>query len=186
MENAEVPRHEMLLKLLKMTTSDNDGECLVAIRKANGLLRSAGWDWDKLIAGKIKVVGDPFSGVAAPNYTNVNRPAPRAQPKPQAATPPFSPPPPPRPQPQPQPRKPKIGSNKANVFPSPCYCCGIHVPSQAGFLFDPHVHNPRATTKWRVACTSCNSANYPNIGNSPAPKHKIPQQPQYTPGLNDL
>ena len=187
-ENAELPKQDMLLKLLKMTTSDNDGEALVAIRKANSLLRTAGWDWDKLIAGKIKVVGDPFSGITPPTYSNVNRPAPRPQAKPQPAPPPFTPPRPAAAQPSnpPPPRKPKIGSNKANVFPEPCYCCGLAVASQAGFIFDPANYNVRAKTKWRVICPNCNSAHYPNIGNNPAPKHKPPHQPQYTPGLNDL
>ena len=50
-EQDELQKHHLLLKLLKMTTSDNDGECLVSIRKANGLLREAGWDWDRLLAG---------------------------------------------------------------------------------------------------------------------------------------
>jgi hypothetical protein len=183
-ENGELPKQEMLLKLLKMTTSSNDGEALVAIRKANGLLQTAGWDWDKLIAGKIKVVGDPFAGVSAPNFANVNKPAPRAAQPPRPTAQPFTPPPP-QPRPQAQPRKPKIFSTKANIFPEPCYCCGIPVPAQQGFIFDPATFNTRAKTKWRVVCTTCNSAIYPNIGNSPAPKHN-PSKPQYTPGLNDL
>ena len=180
----------MLLKLLKMTTSPNDGEALVAVRKANSLLTSAGWDWDKLIAGKIKVIADPFAGVAVngggPVFSNVNRPAPRpTRPPPPPPSQPFSPPPPPRPQPQ-APRKPKINSSRTNQFPGACYCCGIHVASQAGFIFDPHNHNPRAKTKWQVVCTSCNQAHYPNIPNNPTPKYKPAAQPGYTPNLNDL
>lgn len=62
----EVPKHELLLKLLKMTSSDNDAEALVAIRKATALLHSAGWDWDRLLAGKITVVGDPFGNLQRP------------------------------------------------------------------------------------------------------------------------
>lgn len=62
----ELPKHELLLKLLKMTTSSNDAEALVAVRKANQLLATAGWTWDKLLAGKITVVGDPFGNLQRP------------------------------------------------------------------------------------------------------------------------
>jgi len=52
----DLPKQELLIKLLKMSTSPNDGEALIAVRKANELLKSAGWDWEKLVNGKIKVV----------------------------------------------------------------------------------------------------------------------------------
>lgn len=65
-----LPKQELLVKLLGMTTSSNDGEALTAIRKANDLLRSAGWDWQKLIAGKIRVVADPFATAATPPTGN--------------------------------------------------------------------------------------------------------------------
>lgn len=67
MAEEALPKEQLLLKMLKMTTSDNDGQALVAIRKANQLLDAAGWSWDKLIAGKIKVVANPFSNLATPN-----------------------------------------------------------------------------------------------------------------------
>lgn len=84
-QNAELPKHELLLKLLKMTASTNDGEALVALRKANQLLASAGWDWDRLLAGKITVVGDPFGGLQRPHAQQSPVPAaayyaPRQQP----------------------------------------------------------------------------------------------------------
>lgn len=69
----QIQKHLLLVKLLKMTTSSNDGEALVAVRKANQLLAEAGWDWDRVMAGKITVVGDPFAGLA--------RPAPPQQPQ---------------------------------------------------------------------------------------------------------
>jgi hypothetical protein len=37
---SDLPKHELLLKLLKMTTSSNDAEALVAMRKANQLRKS--------------------------------------------------------------------------------------------------------------------------------------------------
>jgi len=80
----DIPKHELLLKLLKMTGSDNDAEALVAIRKATALLSSAGWDWDKLLSGKITVVGDPFGNLQRPPPSQSNyqakspaRPVPR-------------------------------------------------------------------------------------------------------------
>jgi len=185
-EQDELQKHHLLLKLLKMTTSDNDGECLVSIRKANGLLREAGWDWDRLLAGKIRVIGDPFAGVAPP----VNRgagdrrpPPPPAYGRPAPAPPPQRTPPPP-PQPA-KPRAPKINSTKENIFPGPCYCCGAQVPAKAGYIFDPSKFNSRAKQKWQIACSSCNQAHYPNIGNSPAPKFTA-KGPQYSPSLSDL
>lgn len=66
MSDESLPKEALLLKCLKMTTSDNDHQALVAIRKANALLESAGWNWDKLIEGKIKVVENPFSKIADP------------------------------------------------------------------------------------------------------------------------
>lgn len=86
--STEIPRHELLLKLLKMTTSTNDAEALVAMRKANALLASAGWTWDRLLEGKITVVGDPFGGLQRPRqheapHDAYNPPAtPRAPPAP--------------------------------------------------------------------------------------------------------
>lgn len=41
---------ERLVKLLMMTTSDKDGEALVAVRKANKLLRQLGVNWQELLA----------------------------------------------------------------------------------------------------------------------------------------
>jgi len=93
----ELPKQELLLKCLKMTTSDNDGEALAAMRRANALLVSAGWTWDKLIAAKIVVVGDPFASIAVPkNDTSDRGPMPFTPPSPRR-----TPAPPPRPTPPP-------------------------------------------------------------------------------------
>ena len=80
----ELPKHELLLKLLKMTASDNDAEALTAMRKANALLASADWTWDKLLAGKITVVGDPFGNLQRPipRTPDVYEATPRAPPQP--------------------------------------------------------------------------------------------------------
>lgn len=62
----ELPRQELLIKLLGMTGSSSDGEALVAIRKANALLQTAGWTWERLIHGKIRVIADPFVNLKTP------------------------------------------------------------------------------------------------------------------------
>lgn len=77
----ELPKQDLLLKMLRMTESDNDGQALVAIRKANALLQSAGWTWEKLLSGKITVVADPFASMP-----EINREAPETRHAP--ATPP--------------------------------------------------------------------------------------------------
>lgn len=43
------PKLPMLTKLLKMTTSSNDGEALVAIRKANAYIKQHKLTWDELL-----------------------------------------------------------------------------------------------------------------------------------------
>lgn len=58
----EIPRHELLIKIMGMTTAENDNQALVALRKANALMREAGWDWERLLRNKIKVVENPFAG----------------------------------------------------------------------------------------------------------------------------
>lgn len=72
----EIPKQELLVKLLMMTTSSNDGEALTAIRKANELLKTQGWDWVKLIAGKITIVEDPFKDLAMPEVRQSYSPPP--------------------------------------------------------------------------------------------------------------
>ncbi len=44
---------ERLLKLLRMTASQHDGEALSAMRAANRLLASAGMDWEALLTGRV-------------------------------------------------------------------------------------------------------------------------------------
>src|SRR5882672_7473149 len=62
----DLPKQELLIKLLRMTTSDNDGEALTALRKANAFLNAAGWDWERLIHGKIRIIEDPFKNLGTP------------------------------------------------------------------------------------------------------------------------
>jgi hypothetical protein len=100
----ELPKQELLIKMLGMTTSDNDGQALVAIRKANAFLLANGWDWDRLIRGKITIVEDPFKSIPTPpRQAPEQRFQSRSTPQQPQPTQPTSPPrqTPPRPQPQP-------------------------------------------------------------------------------------
>lgn len=181
---AELPKQELLIKLLKMTTSSNDGEALTALRKATTLMTSAGWDWEKLIRGKITVIEDPFKDAPSfePKAARPTEPQPRSNFTPAgtstgrwssggaAAS-----------QPQPQPAAAKrpatIGSTKQNIYAGYCYCCGLPVNQQAGYIFDPAAHNPRARSKWQIICDPCNKSSYTTIQASPAPRAKAAPQP---------
>lgn len=80
---------DLLIKLLKMTTSSHDGEALVACRKANDVLKKFGGDWDALLRGKVTIIEDPFVNVKAPDVrpqAPPPPPTPRAAPRPRAQT----------------------------------------------------------------------------------------------------
>ena len=74
-----------LIKLLKLTTSTNNAEALLAMRKANEELKKLNKDWEEILTGRIMVVGDPFAATARPTI----RPSAPPQPKP-APPPPRS------------------------------------------------------------------------------------------------
>ena len=100
---------DRLIKLLRMTTSSNDSEALLAIRAANRQLSTINTDWEKLIRGKVTVLADPFIGVAEPP-----KPAPKPAPKPSA--PPSS-----------------TYSPQRNFSSGRCYCCGFDVKAADGW-----------------------------------------------------
>lgn len=150
--SSELPRQELLKKLLMMTTSDNDGEALTALRKANSVLTAAGWDWNKLIDGRITVVEDPFKNLGVPpgrNGVGAGNAAPSTPgftPRPSTPTPP---PPPPR---QGTPANPI--SSTPNRFPQACHCCGIEVITGTGYIFKVRPTDQ----KWSCVCTTCNTS----------------------------
>jgi hypothetical protein len=119
-----LPKQELLIKLMGMTTSANDGEALVAVRKANELLAANKWSWEKLIRGKLKIIEDPFKNITNPsahasspfgtaptNPQHMYAPPPPPPPRPHGFTPTPRPTPPPPPryaaQPTPTPAAPK-------------------------------------------------------------------------------
>ncbi|KKM04991.1 hypothetical protein LCGC14_1758670 [marine sediment metagenome] len=57
----QAQKFEKFIKLMKMTTSPVDGECLNAIRMANSFLMEANLDWDDFLRGKAKIIGGSAS-----------------------------------------------------------------------------------------------------------------------------
>ena len=167
-----LPKQDLLLKILRMTTSDNDNVALNAVRRANEFLSKNGWDWDKLVNAKIRIAADPFSNLQTPQSYNGPRhqtaPTPPPPPPPQHR--PAPPPKPPRPQAPPKPAAPL--SNRDNIYAGWCYCCGDPVASKAGWIFDPSTKNRAANSKWQILCNTCNVMSYPNIGSTAAIRRK--------------
>lgn len=155
---AELAKQDLLVKILGMTTSDNDGQALVAIRKANKLLADAGWTWERLIAGKITIVQDPFNGVGDPFANMFNAaPARTSTPAPKASKSTSSNPPPAQNIPWTATPSSPISTMK-NKYVGFCYCCGDETPAGAGFFFTPSYRNPAAPSKSHVVCVPCNTS----------------------------
>jgi len=159
----QLPKQELLLKLLKMTTSASDGEALVAIRKVNKMLVDNGWDWDKFVNAKIKIVENPFVGLGTPTrgVPTGNGPA-------------YKPPPPPRPAPPPRARYHgmPVAGRGINRYADFCYCCGIEVVTGAGQFFLREDYNLNAAnanprSKFSLVCASCEGVKI--IWDQPAP-----------------
>lgn len=199
-ENDKIPKQDLLAKLLKMTSSSNDGEALTAIRKANDLLRSVGWDWDKLLQGKIKVAADPFANLQQPYNPGHNAPPPRAPTRQpdwaQPAAPQARPAPPPRPKPAPPPPPPQAApfepyshrstNGQTNAFPGNCYCCGYSVSARDGKLFVPSQFNTRAPSSKKVICDKCDQNRNCYIDARPAPQPKTQPFTGPAPSASDL
>jgi hypothetical protein len=165
-----LPKEQLLLKLLKKTQADHDGETLIAIRMANKLLADAGWDWEKLLAGKITVVEDPFKSLTdpgRPTHTPNRQQAPGRPTPTRAGPPPFdldqhgwgpvfqTSPPPRQAPPPPQPVSTTIKGVSINRFPGFCWSCAKEVIAGNGSIFKPRTHNIRGPDKFEVVCGSC-------------------------------
>lgn len=160
---------ERLIKLLKKTMGSNDHETVMAIRMTNAFLEKKGWDWERLLHGKIKVIADPFSMVK-PIPKPEPAPARRAPPPPPATTTRMKPQPSPaptayqsgawpqssnasRPSPfSPSTPPPRISPLRANKYPGNCWQCGYFVDRNAGHIF--HAGN-LSTTSWEILCVPC-------------------------------
>jgi len=184
----DLPNLGLLIKLLKMTTSNTDAEALSAIRKANQQLQKFGGDWEALLRGKVTVIGDPFADMPAP-------------PKREATPPPRTPQ---RPVPRPTRAPPRAagatqtfgsaayasasaaqaaaqaqttkaaysarraatwkpgpsgGKTRSNLFAGSCVKCSNHVAVDDGFSMKDTSWN--TNSKWQVCCHSCFYAGAP-------------------------
>jgi hypothetical protein len=170
----EIPKHELLIKLMGKTTSENDHEALAFLRKANSLVRESGWTWEQILRGKIKVVEDPFKNLRDPSggsraaFYATTAPPPKptfdqwtfddgnvsgtVKPKPQPRPEPPKPPPPPPPSYEASTPLSRISNN----FGGYCYQCGVRVQPQGGVVFEPHSHNSTAPAGFRLLCPLCN------------------------------
>lgn len=142
---------DTLIKVLLMTTSDNNSEALAAIRRANVMLRNASTDWEKLLRGKVTVVADPFADIAPPDTaTRFSTSRPSVPQKPEPYEPPtYST----RPQAT-QPKAPNYSPqaarrNNTNAFAGHCFNCNTYVNSGYGALRD-------IQGKTSVFCEDCN------------------------------
>lgn len=140
---------ETLIKMLGMTTSDNDHQALVAIRAANRALLRAGTDWSSLLRGKLTILGDPFVGMSAPEP---QRAAPPPPPRPQAPAAPI----PPQPFMQQPPSwwqtraRPAMTKPIRNRFNDTCDQCRRFIPAGTGWS----IRNATSDL-WTIKCDSC-------------------------------
>ena len=57
---------ERLIKVLGMTSNDNDPTALMAARRANDILAKLETDWHSLLTSKVTIIADPFVNISAP------------------------------------------------------------------------------------------------------------------------
>ena len=137
--------------MLNMTTVAEDTMAVVAIRKANELMRDAGWTWEQLLTNKIRIIEDPFKNLATPSGPTTVSAATAYTPTRSSTTPPKPAPPPPPPA-KGSPSSPI--SSTINRYVGWCWCCGMETVANAGFIFKP----TPTSTGWEVICTPCNTS----------------------------
>lgn len=177
MTDRDPPKLPLLIKLMGMTGSSNDSEALSAMRKANALLSTAGWTWERLLLGKVTVVNDPFNSIPTPDSTARYAGAPQTPQRPQPTPPPSRRPQPQYKSPPPPPQQPSTLGFKPNKYPKNCYCCGTWVNAGAGTIF-----KPQRGSQWEVACDPCNRLG-PGVV---PPKRAAKQKPSADTLLNGL
>jgi hypothetical protein len=158
----ELPNLSLLIKLLKLTASQNDAEALMAIRKANEQLSKFGGDWERLLRSHVTIIGaDPFAEIATPPASM--RAAPRAQPSPRHTARPFRNPtnpspaqtaPGPSPQATQTPQPWTVPSPRPNRYAGHCFMCGYNVAIGDGIT---RYIGTQSSGKWEVFCGSCDT-----------------------------
>jgi len=145
------PSLELLIKLIKMSTSDNDAEALLFLRRANKEADKFG-GWEDILRGKITVIGDPFGDLPRPRRSGPSD----VHGGPTAPTPPRPAPPPPPQQPPRAPRTPPTPPRGAGNC-SRCFGSGI-------FQFD---------SGKRDTCFACNGTGNKKPKYSPPKRGKV-------------
>lgn len=192
----ELPNLSLLIKLLKMTTSSNDAEALLAIRNANKQLAKFGGDWESLLRRHVTIIGaDPFTNIDAPPAST--RPAPQAQPAPRrAASPPpqwgggttgggartQTPPPPRAPSPPPPPPPWQTPSPRPNRYAGHCFMCGYNVQISDGVT---RYLGTQSSGKWEVFCQPCNGI-VENQGPTSIPKRRATKRTSLKDALSQI
>lgn len=106
------------------------------------------------------------------------------KPKPAAAKPRVYTPPPQNPAAPPG----VINSSRKNQYGNDCYCCGIYVDANQGWIFKPKDFNANYRKDgWKVVCTSCNNDPMQIVRHTPAlPKGNSPARRVTPVNLQDL
>lgn len=155
--SSDLPNLGLLIKLLKMTTSANDAEALMAMRKANEQLAKFGGDWESLLRGKVTIIAEPFAEVPLPARNSDFGVPSNAPTTPKRHTPTR-----PDPlqaafnsaawasQPTTAPRPAHTTTPLANKFAGNCWNCGAFVGIGKGFIR----REPETKNKWEVFCPS--------------------------------
>jgi hypothetical protein len=173
------PASEMLatlIKILGMTTSDNDNTVLTAARAANAHLGRMQTNWSDLLNGKVTLIADPFTSIPEPPQAARAHGSGTPPPRPT----PTAPTPPPRPQPAPPPPKPHVPTFKVNLYAGSCYHCGCKVRPNMGWA---------ASTRyggWQVQCQKDDSCLHDSSKRAPqaAPRSTGRRPPR--PSTDDL
>lgn len=183
-QDQDLSKLDLLVKVMKMTGAE-DNIALVAIRKANSMLAAEGWDWEKLLRGKVVVIGDPFERVPTPPTNNQFRSStpPPAPARPQPRT--YAPPPPPRPQPK------FVPVSVVNSYDGTC--CSCFQLANKGRSWAVRLY---ANSTWEKYCQPCHNdlmrrhglqcMTIPTAAATPTKKWKRTKNPKSLDDLLDL
>jgi len=127
-EKFDIPKLDLLIKLMGLTGSVHDGEALSALRKANATLAAIGKTWEDLLRARITIVADPFTSIPQATSSRFTESTPTTSTS-RAYAPPKPPPPPP-PWKAPPPIQNKYGGK--------CSKCNNWVDPLAGEAYQPY------------------------------------------------
>jgi hypothetical protein len=169
------PASEMLatlIKILGMTTSDNDNTALTAARAANAHLSRMQTNWSDLLNGKVTLIADPFTSIPEPptSTTTVHRASGNPPPRhPTQPTRPATPPP-----------TPHVPTFRVNQYAGACPHCYSKVRANMGWA----VSKPYGG--WDVQCQKDDSCRHDIAKRAPqAPPRNSGRRPP-RPSTDDL